>query len=307
MNNTHLILNEIKLIREKNEKVANDNFDRALNNKEFKEVYLTIKDLNFLIAKLDFEGKDHKKEDELLKEKNQVAGKILKKMGLTFDDFKPKYDCKICGDLGFVNGKYCSCFYKKLNSQVVNNIGLNVDKFHNFENSNFSLFDDSEKIKNMYQKIEKWCDNSSKYKNILLCGQTGVGKTFLVECICNKLMSQNKLVNFFSAFALNNLFLKFHTTFDETKNSMLDGVLNCNVLIIDDLGSEPKFKNVTEEYFYLIINERLVKNKSTIITTNLSPNQIRDKYGERVFSRICNKENSLLIKIENNDLRLKKR
>ena len=87
---------------------------------------------------------------------------------------------------------------------------------------------------------------------------------------------------------------------------MLDGVLESDVLIIDDFGSEPKTK-ATEEYFYAILNERLVKNKHTIISTNLLPMQILDKYGERTFSRLNNKASSVMLKIENKDLRLKRK
>ena len=164
-------------------------------------------------------------------------------------------------------------------------------------------------MKVVYDKIKNWCDKieESKFKNLLLSGSTGVGKTYLVECACNELLNRDKFVSFYSAFSLNNLFLKYHTTFDESKSTLLDGVLGCDVLVIDDLGSEPKFKNVTEEYLYLVLNERLSKGKSTIVTTNLSLDEILDKYGERVFSRLCNKSNSLIVHMGNKDLRLKRK
>ena len=186
---------------------------------------------------------------------------------------------------------------------------MNVDNLHTFENADFELFDDKDKIKKTYDKIECWCDKfeQSDYKNLLLSGKTGVGKTYIVESICNKLIKKDAFVCFLSSFALNNMFLKFHTTFDDSKGKILDSVLNCDALIIDDFGTEPKYKNVTEEYFYLILNERLCNNKRTIITTNLSLEGILEKYGDRVFSRICNKRNSLLLRIENNDLRLKRK
>ena len=163
--------------------------------------------------------------------------------------------------------------------------------------------------KKMFEKISHWCETfgTSKYKNLLLTGTTGVGKTYLVESICNKLLSKNISVMFLTAFALNNLFLKFHTTFDSSKSSILEQVLGCDVLIIDDLGSEPKYKNVTEEYMYLVTNERLSKNQSTIITTNLGLEGVLSRYGERTFSRLCNKQNSIILKIENSDIRLKRK
>lgn len=301
------VLKEIQQIAKNNQKAAEDNLERALKNDEFKNLYLEMKQLNFVIAKKDFLNENAQTEKQKLKVVYSKAEELLKKLNLSFKDFEPKYSCKLCNDTGFINDKYCSCFYEKLNSYIVNNVGVNVDKSHNFSNANFELFDDKDSIKNIYVKIRTWCETSSKYKNLLLMGNTGVGKTYLAECIFNDLTSQNKNVNYFTSFALNNLFLKFHTTFDETKSSLLDGVLNCNYLIIDDLGSEPKYKNVTEEYLYLILNERLVKNRSTVFTTNLTPVEIREKYGYRVYSRLCNKEKTVTVLIENKDLRLKKK
>ncbi|NCB48043.1 MAG: hypothetical protein EOM55_00205 [Clostridia bacterium] len=303
------VLLDLKLSKEKSETLAEKNFSDAMKNLEFKKLYLQMRSLNFDISKLSFEKKNC---DEKTKELSKItieARKILAKMGLNFCDFEPKYSCKKCNDTGYVGGKLCGCYYKKLNKELVNNVGMNVDNSHSFEKADFEIFDDKEKIKKIYEKIENWCDKieESEYKNLLFSGKTGVGKTFLVECICNKLLKKDIPVCFFSAFALNNLFLKFHTTFDDSKSSLLDGVLNADVLIIDDLGTEPKLKNVTEEYFYLIINERLTKNKSTIITTNLSLEGILEKYGERVFSRLCNKRNSILLKMDNKDLRLKRK
>ena len=99
--------------------------------------------------------------------------------------------------------------------------------------------------------------------------------------------------------------LNYHTTFDSQKNSILEPFLTCSCLIIDDLGTEPILKNVTKEYLYLIINERMVNDKSTIISTNLTPDQIIDRYGERIFSRLFNKTNCLKLEFTSSDLRLK--
>ena len=84
---------------------------------------------------------------------------------------------------------------------------------------------------------------------------------------------------------------------------MLDSLLDPDLLIIDDLGTEPVLRNVTKEYLLAVIQERMLKHKATLISTNLSPEQIFDRYGERLFSRITHKGKSLLINIEGNDLR----
>lgn len=302
------ILEQIAKSRKNAIDLANDNLDRALQNSQFKEAYLQLKQLDFDIAKLQFEGKNTK----ILDEKREICfndcKQILHNINMSFDDFVPHFECKICNDTGYNQDKLCACYYAKLNKLTSNNIGIKINKEHSFDNCNFEIFENKDEYKKTYKMMEDWCDkfDTTKYKNLILCGKSGVGKTFVAECICNKMMGKNRSVSFYSSFALNNLFLKYHTTFDQTKASLMDGILSCDLLVIDDLGSEPMLRNVTIEYLFVLLNERLTNNKSTIVTTNLSLNQILDKYGERIFSRLCNKASSLLINFNNKDLRLKK-
>lgn len=309
MNEKKKVLEDLRRHKMQAEKVARDNFFAAMENAEYKKLYLEYKALSFEIAKSEFEKKSCSEQKKRLKELKTNLAIALGKLGMTQDDLKPQYNCKHCEDTGYVGNVECQCFKKKLNDSILKDIGVTVNPQHTFENVDYSLFDNPENGKKMFEKIAHWCENfgSSKYKNLLLTGTTGVGKTYLVESICNKLLSQNVTVMFLTAFALNNLFLKFHTTFDSSKSSILEQVLSCDVLIIDDLGSEPKYKNVTEEYMYLVTNERLSKNQSTIITTNLGLEGVLSRYGERTFSRLCNKQNSIILKIENSDIRLKRK
>ena len=104
---------------------------------------------------------------------------------------------------------------------------------------------------------------------------------------------------------MNNLFLSYHTTFDDQKQNYIDALLEPDVLFIDDLGTEPVLKNVTKEYLYLLLSERTNNNKLTVITSNLELDAILSRYNERIFSRLCNKRESFVAKIEGKDLRLK--
>ena len=302
------VLREIKLSKLQAEAAADKNLEKAMEIDDFKNLYLKIKSLNFDIAKKEFLNQSTAKDKEELKLAKKEMEKVLVKNNISAKSLTPNYSCSKCKDTALIGEDFCDCFYKKFNKAIINNLGVNVDNSHTFKNANFELFDKPEEIKKMYEKLESWCENlqKSKYKNLLLSGAPGVGKTYLVESICNNLISKNIIVNYYTAFALNDLFLKYRTSFNENKAGLLDGVLNCDVLIIDDLGSEPNIKN-TEEYFYSLFNERLSKNKSTIITTNLNLEQLLLRYGERTFSRLCNKANSLLIKVVNTDLRLKKK
>ncbi len=309
MNEKQKVLEDLKRSKNQAEFVARQYFDIAMQNEEYKKLYLEYKALTYDIAKLEYEKKSCSEQKKKLKELKINLELALGKLGMTADDLKPQYNCKRCMDTGYIDGKECSCLKKRVSELILKDIGVTVNPQHTFENVDYSLFDKPENGKKMFEKISHWCETfgSSKYKNLLLTGTTGVGKTYLVESICNKLLSKNISVMFLTAFALNNLFLKFHTTFDSSKSSILEQVLGCDVLIIDDLGSEPKYKNVTEEYMYLVTNERLSKNQSTIITTNLGLEGVLSRYGERTFSRLCNKQNSIILKIENSDIRLKRK
>lgn len=309
MNEKQKVLEDLKRSKNQAEFVARQYFDIAMQNEEYKKLYLEYKALTYDIAKLEYEKKSCSEQKKKLKELKINLDLALGKLGMTADDLKPQYNCKRCMDTGYIDGKECSCLKKRVSELILKDIGVTVNPQHTFENVDYSLFDKPENGKKMFEKISHWCETfgTSKYKNLLLTGTTGVGKTYLVESICNKLLSKNISVMFLTAFALNNLFLKFHTTFDSSKSSILEQVLGCDVLIIDDLGSEPKYKNVTEEYMYLVTNERLSKNQSTIITTNLGLEGVLSRYGERTFSRLCNKQNSIILKIENSDIRLKRK
>lgn len=308
MNNKEIkkyVLNQINQSRLNSETLADENFKKAILNNSFKTAFKNLKALELEKIKLNYNHKDTEEIDKKIEVLQKETNKILKTLNLSFKEFEPKYSCSKCCDTGVINNKYCSCFYKKYNEALIKNLGVSVDRTHTFENANFQIFDNPGEVKKLYTKLFNWCKNikTSNKKTIVLMGNTGVGKTYLTECLCNELINKNVVVNFYTSFALNDLFFKYHTSFSENRVGRLDSVMSCDVLILDDFGSEPKIKT-TEEYFYNLFNERLTKNLTTIITTNLSPLQILDRYGERIFSRLNNKKTSGLLKINNKDLRL---
>ena len=105
---------------------------------------------------------------------------------------------------------------------------------------------------------------------------------------------------------MNNDFLQYCRASIEEKNEVLAPYLESDVLLLDDLGTEPLLNNITLDYLYLILNERILNNKSIIINSNLTLEELLDRYGERIFSRIVNKKTGLAIKFLGEDLRLKK-
>lgn len=302
------VLNEINETRQNNIFKKDMLILDLLENKDFKQAYNKKQELIVEIGKLEHKGLDSSKLRKELENAESNLQEVIKNLGLTQEIFNVQYDCKTCNDTGFVNNIMCKCFKDKLNQKLLQESGLNFKQLPSFENVDFSIFGNNEKnMKTFYDKMKKFSQSASPSvkNNILIYGHTGVGKTYLVECMANNAINNQVYTVYVSAYELSRDFLKHAFAKLEEKNAILEKYLDAEILIIDDLGSETVYNNITEEYMYLIINERQFKNKKTVITTNITLQQIRDIYGERVFSRIADNRNSYLIEMKNKDLRLK--
>jgi len=239
----------------------------------------------------------------------EEKSKALSSIGLTFEDLKPKYVCDLCGDTGYIHGEMCSCLSSMLNKLIIKESGAGKEQLSSFNDFNIDVTA-NEQHKNDLIKIKaKFELVAQKYPNInssfiVLYGKTGVGKTFMSECLANELINKGYFVSFISAFGMHNLFLNYHTSFNEEKQGYINSLIEPDVLVIDDLGTEPFLKNVTNEYLYLILSERSRMKKLTIVTTNLDPNEIINHYNERIFSRLFNKREGFAVVINGTDLRI---
>lgn len=225
---------------------------------------------------------------------------ILKANGVTYETLNPPYSCLKCKDTGLIGGKPCSCVITKCATDATTDAGATFDK------SDFSVFptDEQERIAAVYGNAKAFCQKFplTNKLNLLLIGRCGSGKSYLASCIANEISAKGYGVITLSAFAFSNRMLKYHTTFDTERFSFLDPLLDCDLLVIDDLGSETVLKNVTVEYLFHVVNERMSLNKHTIFTTNLDDEMIRSRYGERVYSRLFSKKSAGFI-LSNSDLR----
>ncbi|MCL2587660.1 MAG: ATP-binding protein [Firmicutes bacterium] len=142
-----------------------------------------------------------------------------------------------------------------------------------------------------------------KYKkpNVVLTGDTGTGKTYALTYLGTELIENKKFPLYTTAFGLVDRFKKFVFERDELAFREL---LEVEVLLIDDLGTEPRIPNITDENLYNLINERLLAKRSFVISTNLSPAQLIDRYGERIAGRILAKETTSVVKFDGKDMRL---
>ena len=299
----------LKERKEFSEMMAEQNLQTAREDVEFNKVYNSSRSLVFDIAKQKHLGQETKKMEQQLQKQKDLLKAIMQKLGLTAESLKPQYSCKICKDTGFVRGESCKCRNKLISQLLLEHSGLSTTDLPTFENTKFEVFEEDKltQMQAWYEKMQKYTDNlkQAKKKFVTLLGNTGVGKTHLIECMVQNAIAHNYYTVYTTAFALSSDFLKYHTASLHEKNIIFNKYLNCELLVVDDLGTEPKYNNVTEEYMYLIVNERLTKNKSTVFTSNLTLQQVRDMYGERVFSRIASKDKALLVKLDNKDLRLK--
>ena len=301
----NVVKNKIRERKKIAEDLADKNLNTALSSPEFKELYKKERELTSVLAKkMAFGEKVDMSELNDIKEKQKSA---LAKLSLNLEDLKPKYSCSICNDTGIYENNFCECVKAEMSKNLLEKTGYKKD-LQSFEKSNFDLFDKETKDDTImfYDKMKQWCNKDSKIKNILICGATGIGKTYLLECMTNELISNNKYAIMTTAFNLNQNFLKYHTTFNESKIEYLEPYLDCDVLLIDDLGTEPLLNNVTLDYLYLVINQRNIENKAIVISTNLDIEELMQRYGERIISRVINKQTSIAYKMKNSDLRLKK-
>lgn len=291
------------------EMVAEQDLNQALKNPNFASAYNKKRELVFEIAKRDYLKQDVSALKTHLKEQKVFLASELNKMGFSGSEIKPNYTCHICGDTGYTNGKRCDCNKKLISELLLKNSGIATTQLPTFENANFSLFEPAVQtdMQNLYSKMETYTSNleGTSKKFVSLLGNTGVGKTHLAQCMVQNAILHNYYTVYVTAFQLSNDFLKYHTATLSEKSKIFAKYLMCELLVIDDLGTEPKYNNVTEEYMYLLVNERLTKNKNTVVTSNLSLQQVREVYGERVFSRIASKDKALLLELKNKDLRLK--
>ena len=276
-----------------------DEFIKKLRKDEdFNTIYTKYlqKQLEYAKTKLEQENLDLKHDVEDLKIE---IDRFLTAKNIDKSKMQPQYDCKICNDTGVAGGRICSCLQKEINLKI-SALSSSQTEFKSFNACNRNLMDELD-VKSS-EWLKAWCaryPNITK-TNINIIGGAGSGKTFLLECVANELINKGVVVCYKTAFELNELARLYHIG----KSYDFADCLTAEVLLIDDLGTEPVLKNVTKEYLYNIINTRQVKGLPTLITTNLSLDNVLDRYDDRIFSRLGNKNLSINIQLTSKDKRI---
>ncbi|MBO5030852.1 MAG: ATP-binding protein [Lachnospiraceae bacterium] len=245
-----------------------------------------------------------------LRKLSEKKASLLCENGFPADYLSQIYECDKCRDTGYIANKKCSCFRTaEINLIYEQSHIKNLLKTENFSSLSYDYYEGEDLKK--FTKAVQICQNFIKsfyldYRNLFFYGTVGTGKSFLSCCVAKELMDQGSLVIYFSASQLFDTLSK--STFDRDSREALSGIsddiYDCDLLIIDDLGTELTNSFVSSQLFSCL-NNRHLRKKSTIITTNLSLSELRDRYSDRIFSRITS--NYEVCKLTGKDIRMQKK
>lgn len=239
---------------------------------------------------------------------NKEKEELLLANGFSADFLKPEYVCADCEDTGYIEGRKCHCLNQKILKALYSksNVGDILEK-ENFSTLSFDEYSDSEYeiMKPIVDKCKTFVSDFKETKeNLLFMGKPGVGKTFLSNCIAKALLDEGNSVIYFTSIQLFDTLSRVAFSYDYSDDSLAvkEDLYTCDLLIIDDLGTESVTKFVEAQLFNLI-NERIIRDKATIISTNLALSDITEYYSERILSRLVGMYT--LIKPDISDMRFK--
>lgn len=239
----------------------------------------------------------------------------LQALGFASDYLDPVFSCPACRDEGFIDGQKCACFLQAeidlLYGQANIRDAFRSDAFSGFDLSFYSEeisdpdlgITSRQEAERILAKAKNFTENFKETgENLFFYGSCGTGKTFLCNCIANELISRSVSCVYYPA---GELFDKIaSSTFSLEGGNDTSHLYDADLLIIDDLGTELTNAFTTGALFSLI-NERLLNRKSTVISTNLTPEQFAEVYSERIFSRILS--SYTLLKFFGDDIRFVKK
>ncbi len=225
--------------------------------------------------------------------------------------------CSSCHDTGYrPDGSKCSCFLQKEVDLLYDQSNLKeILKEENFDHFRLDYYSDAavdprtgrtsrEAAERALTVAEDFARRfGSERENLCIYGDTGVGKTFLSHCIAKELIEKGFSVLYLTAFELFDSLETRKFSPDLALTETHSHIFDCDLLIIDDLGSELNNSFTTSQLF-LCINQRILDRKSVIISTNLSMEELRASYSERVFSRILSSYK--MIPLFGRDIRIQK-
>lgn len=255
---------------------------------------------------------------------------LLMAHGYPMDYLSPSYTCPDCKDTGYIthtdwqdedhlllSNNKCHCFKQAVVDILYqqSNIRAAIEK-ENFSTFSFDYFDATtvdettgltaqQNISEMLNTCQRFVQEfDEKFDNLLLYGSAGTGKTFLSNCIAKELIESGHTVIYLTASQLFDILEQHKFNHNDVQvEEQFQGIMDCELLIIDDLGTELS-NTFTNTQLYVCINERMLSERSTIISTNLPLEDLTSFYSERIVSRLLSQYK--MMKLFGQDIRIQK-
>lgn len=287
------------------------------------ELEKEISSCGILAVRAVVNGGDVRSATENLRDKSLAMQSEVKKLlaenGYDENCFEPQYHCQYCRDTGYIekDGRtvYCPCFKRLLTATACEELNrtapLRLSTFESFDLNYYSHEIDRETGVSPYDKMQKiynYCVQYAKTfttesKSLLLRGGTGLGKTHISLAIANEVTKRGFGVIYVSAPMLMSTLSNMHFSKESNENEYFEMLANCDLLIVDDLGTEFSTQFSTTQ-FYNLCNSRMLLRKPIILNTNLSVNELEKSYSSRFISRIYGE--GVRLNFVGEDIRLKK-
>ncbi len=246
---------------------------------------------------------------------NTRISQLLKQNGYAENYLDPVYRCPKCKDTGYVGEPVkdmCECLRGAFYARLYQQVGLGEKARQTFESFDLNVFPDKkvegqpftqrQLMEIIREQCQAWAEQYPKAQtsDMLLMGPSGLGKTFLMHAMAKCLLDRGFNVLMMSAYRFLDVARKVYFSGQMTE---LDSIMEADVLLLDDLGSEPLMENITIVQLFNLINERQTAGKGTVISTNLSESDLKNRYTERIASRLTDRRQCMQVVFMGEDIR----
>jgi DNA replication protein DnaC len=251
---------------------------------------------------------------------NRAIAQALAAHGLPADYLDPVYRCPLCKDTGQCGEplrRWCPCFQQRLTALLCSDEGMAGLQAENFDTFDENVFPDTPLpdgkttqrayMRRVREVCERYADDfpQNAQRNLLFCGRSGLGKSFLMNCVAQRVLSRGFAVVRITASKFVDTMRRYH--YNSDRADLVEQWSEARLLLLDDLGVEPMIDNVTIEYLFNLLNDRLVSRRHTVMSTNFSPEEIVQAYTERLSSRLLDTRNTRMLLFQGQDVRMLRR